>query len=334
MLRIVPNGTGGVRDWKQDFDKHMEWYFPAASLLFKVRIILDVVCSYFIYGSWINNYFEYRFWEKSFFKRNEFLTWRRAVERINHFNGESPNAIFRKKHIFLQEFKEYVHRDWLYLPDSSFEEMESFFKKHTAFVQKKDSGASGDGVRKVEVSDIKDWKDYYNEAQRCDYLLEEIVQEDISIAKLHSSSLNTIRILTLLDKKNNEVIFLGAILKTGNNGGFIDHAWANGVFSAIDIDTGVVCTKGMTFFNEMFIYHPYSNEKIIGLQIPAWDEVKETCIRAARKKPQVPLVGWDIIVRGYLGDLTVEIIEGNDRPGMPFIQMPQQKGIYKELKRY
>lgn len=332
-VKLFP--AGSLKDHRKEFDEYFHTYFPSGRLSDKVSIFIDVIWCYFRYGSWTNNYFEYRFWEKSSRERDTFLTWKKARKFINQVNGEKHDPTFRKKHQFLAAFGEDIHRNWIFVKEVSYETFVSFLEKNPVFMEKNDEGMFGIGVSRKKTSEITDYKDYYEYGQKNNILLEECIDECQELKKCHAESLNTLRVVTLVDSSGEEAEILAAVYRMGNNGSHVDNARSEGLFAEIDLETGIIKTEGMNFMGAHYIRHPYSNEKIIGLEIPIWEEVKRTCKKAAAKFPNVRLVGWDVVVRQKAdGLLYVELIEGNDRPGVPTLQVPGQKGIYKKVKNY
>lgn len=328
----MPSGT--MKEHVQEYREYYNNYFGEnTNCLTKATIFADVVYSYFRFGAWTNNYFEYQFWKKSTRKRDEFLTWKRARKFINDVNGTAHSPIFRQKHQFLGEFKDYINRDWLYVPDATYEEMVKFFNGHSYLMQKNDQGMFGIGVSKICGKDIDDMEAYYDYATKNDILLEEYIEECNELKCLHSTSLNTIRVMTLCDKSTNKVAILGAVLRMGNGGAVVDNARSNGLFAKIDVETGIVKTKAVDFDGDAYIVHPYSGQQVLGITIPEWKNVKQVCKKAALKHKEVSLVGWDVVVREDNGKKYVELIEGNDRPGVPTLQVPEQKGIYYKVQK-
>lgn len=330
-IKLFPAGT--FEEHKSEYKDYLEAYFPEAKLGKKIRLLTDVVYCYVRYGSWFNNYFEYRFWDKSGKKRNTFLTWKRARRFINVVNGEKHCPTFRKKHEFLQEFSENVHREWIFIPDVSYEDFLLFVKKHSVLIEKNDEGMFGIGVAK-KIRETIDNRQYYDYGVQNNILLEEYINECEQLQNVHPDSLNTIRVMTLVNALGTDVKIVGAVYRMGNNGASVDNARSDGLFAEVDIQTGIVKTEGVDFKGNHYVCHPYSNQKIIGIEIPLWEQVIEVCKKAAMKMPNVRLVGWDVVVRERSNAFFVELIEGNDRPGVPTIQVPSQKGIYFEVKDY
>lgn len=330
-IKLFPAGT--FKEHKKEYQEYVNDYFPNASFCQRTKLFSDIVYCYFRYGCWFNNYFEYRFWEKSGQKRNTFLTWKRARRFINQVNGEKHCPKFRKKNLFLLKFSEYIHREWLFLPDASYEEFLAFTEKHSLVMEKNNEGMFGIGVSKKQSSDISN-REYYDYGVQNRILLEECISECEQLQNVHPSSLNTIRVMTLVNSSGMDVKVIGAVFRMGNNGASVDNARADGLFAEIDIDTGIVKTEGIDFQNHHHVCHPFTNQKIIGIEIPIWNQVISTCKQAALKIPKVRLIGWDVVVREGENGFFAELIEGNDRPGVPTIQVPSQNGIYFEVKKH
>lgn len=332
MYSLFPEGN--FKKYRKEFNDYYEAYIGKDTRYHKIMILLDVISSYIRYGSWINNYFEYKFWKKSHKVRNEFLTWKKARLFIDTVNGKGHNPLFRSKHLFLEEYKEYIIRDWMYVPESNLQDVEKFLKNHEFVMEKYDEGLFGMGITKVKTSDICNIEEYYEKLRTKNVLLEEHISECRILQELHPESLNTIRVATYYDSENDTVSIVGAVLRIGNNGAIVDNARSNGLFAAIDIETGIVNSPAVDFMGDVSILHPYTHKQILGITIPNWDKVKVVCCDAARKSKITRFVGWDVVIRENTnGEMLVELIEGNDRPGVPTLQVANDKGIYYEVRK-
>ena len=146
-------------------------------------------------------------------------------------------------------------------------------------------------------------------------LLEDYIVQHHTMSVLHPGSVNGVRVVTLL--KNEEVSIVFTCVKIGN-GGVVDNLAGGGVTAPVDSETGVVKSAACDKNYNKFDYHPSTNEKITGLQIPHWDKVIEMCKKAALVTPEIRYSGWDVAIRE---DGPV-IIEGNYMPDYNFIQYP------------
>ena len=81
--------------------------------------------------------------------------------------------------------------------------------------------------------------------------------------------------------------------------------------------------------------HPVTQHEIKGIQIPHWEDLKNTVIKMALKTDEMHYIGWDMAV---LED-GVDVVEANPYPGYYYqfpLFCPDKKGIYakfEELER-
>lgn len=77
-----------------------------------------------------------------------------------------------------------------------------------------------------------------------------------------------------------------------------------------------------------YTYHPDTNIKLVGFQIPKWNEAVETAINLAKQVPDVRYVGWDLALTadGWV------MIEGNEDGQFPFQHFPRV-GLANEVKQ-
>jgi alpha-L-glutamate ligase-like protein len=102
------------------------------------------------------------------------------------------------------------------------------------------------------------------------------------------------------------------------------HQGAIGV--GIDIPTGVTC-RGV-WGNEPVKEHPDTDQTIIGLQIPRWDELLMIAAKSSDMS-QLGYVGVDIVLDKFLGPLVLEL---NARPGLN-IQIANGNGLLHRLQK-
>ena len=71
-----------------------------------------------------------------------------------------------------------------------------------------------------------------------------------------------------------------------------------------------------------------SGKRIVGFQIPFWQECKAFIERVARVTPQIRYVGWDVVV---LPDGGFSLIEANDNADHDGQQI-HNRGMWKEYR--
>ena len=105
---------------------------------------------------------------------------------------------------FNKNYNEFVKRDWICLTEVSFEEFETFLKKHKSIIVKPVDEMCGKGVDKITLDENTNIKQIYDDLLKNNQILiEECVKQNSKIASLNPSSVNTLRVVTL--KKENEV---------------------------------------------------------------------------------------------------------------------------------
>lgn len=189
----------------------------------------------------------------------------------------------------------------------SFEDIESI-KKHSfdAFC-KEVSGELGRGAFTLNNTDgqlsingewasIDKLKEMFGDST---YIIQERLSNHHIIKKIYPHALNTNRFTTFYN--NDNVIFLGAVLRFGMGGKCVDNAGQGGFFVGIDkngrlMDNGYFDVgKGRkhVVIKDM---HPDTGEKFSGLEIPFWKELYSKTIELHRFFYGIPSMGWDIAV--------------------------------------
>ena len=161
-------------------------------------------------------------------------------------------------------------------------------------------------------------------------LVEEYIIQHPVIMNLSPSAVNTVRIFSQLNSKN-EVEILGCRLRISVNSS-VDNMAAGNIAAPIDEKTGIITGPGVysdiTKQDETF--HPVTGTNIIGLQIPFWKETIQLVEEAAKMHTQNRSIGWDIAITESGPDL----IEGNHDWCKLVWQLPVKKGLKSMLERH
>lgn len=300
------------------------------SLLQKAFIICDLGISVVIYGSGINDYFQYKFYKRRHIDKKTFIVYRKRMKIIKTMNAEIDRRIFDNKTTFNKTFSAYIKRNWLDMSTTSLEEFKNFCRCNNKFIVKPSDGSHGKGIRIESVKGKEKIKPLYNELKRENALIEEVITQHRELREFNPTSVNTIRVVTLL-KNSEEVEIKTANFRMGNGERFADNFHHNGIASLLDVDRGIVITPGIDMMLNQFIIHPKSGKQIIGYQIPHWNEVVATVKEAAKVVPTVKYIGWDVVIGD---DGNIIIIEGNAAADPDISQMPDQIGkwpLYKDV---
>lgn len=224
------------------------------------------------------------------------------------YNKGSARVLHNKAR-FNKTYSDYVGRRFWINRDSSFEEFKEFANGIDTLFCKPEDLSLGAGTSKIELEgkDPREVYDYLMAQPRL--LVEECLTQHPEMAKFHPSTLNTVRLFTILD--NGSFDAFASFVRFGIQG-VTDNFSAGGIGCEVDPKTGVVLTDGVTKDGTVFETHPVTGFAFKGFQIPNWGKVLERCESALRQEDSINYVGWDLAIR----DDDVAIVEGNATPDL------------------
>ncbi|MBR5287941.1 MAG: hypothetical protein IKU34_05030 [Clostridia bacterium] len=251
---------------------------------------------------------------------------------VARMNDKKFWHFFDNKTEFNELFAAQVRRSWLNLTTASEEEFSEFLEGRGDIICKPIDGSSGQGILKCTPEEYADPKALYDRLKAAGIgIIEDKVIQHEAIAALCPTSVNTIRVATLLGDKKEGIVY--AYIRIGN-GKVMDNVDCGGMAAPVDIDTGVICGVGANKQGETYEIHPMTGTRIPGTQIPCWEEAKTMCLEAMRRVPQVRFVAWDVAITP---DGPV-FIEGNSFPSHAIPQFaahfPDGIGILPRFKEF
>lgn len=199
------------------------------------------------------------------------------------------------------------------------------------FVVKTVSGGGGKGVFLIKKEDNSTFvlnnstrytkmelEDFFKSLNN--YIFTEFIEPSDFSKSLNKSSVNTMRVLTLIDPKTNKAFIARAVQRIGVNASAPqDNFTKGGLSAAINLDTGELsdCTcHPKTKEHIRYTHHPDTNIKIEGVKIPNWPDISNEILQAATSLPMLKCVGWDFVIskNGLVA------IEGNHHPDPDVLQ--------------
>lgn len=193
---------------------------------------------------------------------------------------------------------------------SSVEQLTAELMKGGEFYLKPYDGGSGRGIGKLWVENgiiywnsqvIKDNNLSAFCASLSGYLVQRRFEQKGYLHEVNPSTLNTLRVVTMLHPKTKEPFVACAIQRFGRIGALVDNIAQKGLLCPVDIETGILAYS-VVYPSEGILkkidVHPDSGIQISGIKIPCWERVVELCKRLAMQVPFMPLCGWDVVVSG------------------------------------
>ncbi len=295
-----------------------------------VPVLLDCFKSRLVDGTNTEQYITLGFYRKSQRERNLFVTNGKTVklEKISRRGATKEElSTLQNKRLFVKKYAKYVKRGSLPTKDASAQEIAAFIEKHGRVLIKPAAETQGRGIEAADYSPDTVMQLAEKLAGK-DFLVEQFIKQHPVISAVNPSSVNTIRICTVLDDSHKAHV-IGAALRSGGKDSVVDNFHHGGVAYPIDIENGVICGSGRTNSdNKTYARHPATDTLMIGLKIPNWDTVMNSVVEAAEMSDRIAYIGWDVAIT----EEGVDIIEANIGQGCTMWQL-DNVGKYPEICR-
>jgi hypothetical protein len=293
----------------------------------------DIIVSVYRYNIGLMDYFIFRFFEKNHKEREKWAGTGYKYEYDLIMNPKTTRQIIENKLLFYDVYSPFVIH-----ANCSIEDLKKNNSKAQAVLKNKSGkivvkNALGQCGWNVEVLKA----DLFNSETLVKYMVskgfnlaEEFIVQHPELSRLSPSGLNTIRIITQLNREGN-VDILGARLRISVNN-HVDNLASGNIAAPIDVETGEIIGPGVfsDITKDSVIYHPITKEKIVGFKIPLWNEIIQLARDAALHRPENRSIGWDIA----LTENGPEFIEGNHNWCQILWQLPVNIGMKEVLERY
>lgn len=269
-------------------------------------------CSY-------KDYYKFRLYDRSPQEQCEYLTLKVSEDLIFRYNTD-PDAIktLRYKSRFAKKYTDLFHRKWFINRKLSFAEFLEKTEGVEDLICKPTSATQGKGVVKIHCGKGAEKKEVYQQLMNMKkrMICEECIVQHEDTAAFNPSSVNTIRILTIM--KDDRCFHIYAGFRMGCGGDIVDNFHAGGIIASVDVKTGITCMDAIDLDGNHYPEHPVSKLPTLGFQIPHWEEILRLTETAARRIEGAGMVGWDVAVTKD----GVCLIEGNSQSSYQIIQLP------------
>lgn len=221
------------------------------------------------------------------------------------------------KRSFNRLYGKFVRRGWLDLEKCSYDRFAEFMGCRDTVISKPTAATCGTGIEKLRKCDFGSLRDMYDHLRSSGAgLIEDLIVQHPSLAKLYPDAVNTFRVVTVARSGVPGVVC--AFIRIGSGGRFVDNFNSGGMAAPVNVGTGVIEFAAVDKGGRCYEVHPATGCPIPGYRLPYWRESIEMCLEAARVVPQLGYVGWDVAV----SEDGPQLIEGNHFPGHDILQMP------------
>ena len=311
-------------------NEYIDLYFPEKkSFAERIGIKANFIWSVLYDGAGMNDYFEYEFYKKRHNERKTFVVRTKRGLIAQRFNDKNKVELFSDKGQFNSLFSEFTKRDWVDMDTVSLSEFKDFLTRHTDFLIKPKTESCGIGIKVIHSKGAFDAERLLAEYKGQKVLAEEVLIQEGSVHDLHPESLNTLRIVTVR-LSDSDVRVMNANIRIGIDERIQDNFHQEGIAASVDVKTGIVNSAGCDMHLNHHLIHPVTKERIIGYQIPQWEEAVKMAKKAALVVPEVSYIGWDIATN--CKKYGVVLVEGNPDSDTDVQQMCDQVGKWPQYK--
>lgn len=298
-----------------------------------ISIWMDIITSSLKYNISILEYFNFHFYKLTPAEKATWAGTGYMYEYQLHMNPKDKRVVLEDKVLFLKEYAPFVQHAFVYAGniDADVNNVTAVLSNPSGKIVLKDSkGQCGNGVKVVPAAGLNSTSLKAALAESGNDYAEEFVTQHPELMRMSPSGLNTIRIITQLNK-NNEVDLLGCRLRITINSP-VDNLAAGNIAAPVDELTGKVTGPGVySDITKSDEYkHPVTGTDIPGFQVPYWNETVAMVKAAAVINPGNRSIGWDVAIT-HKGP---ELIEGNHDWCKLLWQLPVKKGLKPVLEKY
>ena len=138
-----------------------------------------------------------------------------------------------------------------------------------------------------------------------DIVVQEAIVQSPTMSQLNESSVNTVRLISLLGNDGIVKIYSTIVRMGGVKGIKVDNATSGGITCGVT-ENGQLKNIAYNAKGDKFMEHPSSKIHFETIRIPNFDKVKEMVVKAHLQVPHFRLVSWDIAIDLYDNPILIE----------------------------
>lgn len=313
------------------------------------HILKNSYCNYF--------YFLYGFDIKGFRNESDYVNYTifmRQRNKMNYRKDYSRIAILRDKVLFDIVASKFGFNkpdilgivtdslNFLNYADNRMLSFSAYLKENTldAYLKVVD-GECADGVFHIVTSEgkVKYCGEYYSVDEfinllpkRTRFILQQkMANQHKAISAIHPKSVNTIRLVTVIDPSTGKPTVFSAVLRVGVNDNEVDNWTAGGLSIGINVEKCELRKFGFykPGFGTKTTMHPDSHVVFEGYKIPYLKEAIDDALHFHSILYGIHSVGWDIAIT----ENGPCFIEGNDNWEISLMQISNY-GLQKKFTKY
>lgn len=317
-----------------------ESYFPGLPQKSKFQMALDQLGHIWKYGNIEHYYFPYGLDIKGFREKDDYLDdswflWECAMLNTV-LTDHDYTCILRDKELFATLLTEWGFETpqtvaCVRTPKEAATVTDMLFERGGCFFCKPLDGQCGGGVFRLDTTIETNRDSVRDRLSNGVYLVQTCVVQHPVMDRIYEKSVNTLRILTVIDKETGKAIAVAGEVRFGAHGSVVDNLAAGGLAVGVDLQTGQlseygICKKGNAKRTQC---HPDSQVYFGEVRLPFIKEAVDMAEKLHAKLSSIKIIGWDIAItpKGPV------FIEGNDNAEVSGLQTVNG-GLRQVMKKY
>ncbi len=224
---------------------------------------------------------------------SSFITECNRYRIYRRYNRRRDLPLYHNKFRVYQIYRDFYHREVISVTNSKDKpDFLSFIQRHPRFIVKPTDKSCGYGVKLIDTTGKSPDEIFRDLLHSGKSVCEEIILPHPILARLNPTSLNTVRVVTVLEDEN--VRLFHPFLRVGRYGNIVDNGGAGGILIPVDPMTGQLSPIGRDENGQYYTEHPDSHVRFRGISLPDWDKAVNLAKTLAHVRPQNRLIGWDI----------------------------------------
>ncbi len=286
------------------------------------RIFADMVWCIAHYGVGYLDYMTFGFAGKSREKRETYMTMYHNLALTRMMNDRDYYCVLDDKLKFNEVYRDFIGRDYLDMREADEQALRSFCAGKTQVFAKATETFGGQGMEKITLTPYTDISQLYSHLKENRmWSLEEVIEQHPEMNRLNPTSVNTIRICTVVTESGPRFVY--ALVRMGKDGMHVDNISSGGMYTLVGedgtLDHPAFCDKTAQYYD----VHPTTGTVFKGFKIPMFREAVDMCLKAAEVEPHMKYIGWDAAITPG-GPV---LVEGNNLPGY---DMPQNARFHDD----
>jgi len=269
-------------------------------------------------------YLEYRIYNFSRVRdpqvRATYMTGDHNVALTAMIDDRACYAEFENKLGFMKNFGDLTGRSYIDLNKATAKTLADFCRGRTAVFAKCPSSFGGLGVERVAIDDATDYGQLFARLfKQGKVLVEQAIVQHHEMARLSPSSVNTLRVVTVLTDRGPKVIY--TIVRASDGVKPVDNGTSGGMYTVVPSDGVMKYPMFSDADSTYYDVHPLTKTRFAGFKVPYYREAVTLCLQAALRIPRLRYVGWDVAIT----ETGPVLVEGNILPGYEMVQNYRMK---------